>query len=632
MENTKLIKRLNVRNIGKIYRGSEEAPMRIPNYQRAYAWAKDEISDYISDLLNLEAFRAKGEPRTHFMGGIVAYEEEKEDNFPQKIHYIVDGQQRLITFQITLAIIREEYKTLKKRFERNKNTDYSRRTNNKIEELEGFFEFKFTTTLGDDKKVDILQASPMDQPVLQKILSGEEQKEDFTSESHQLIKSARNKIRKDLVRSLKQRAESDEGYFGSLGVLLDCVKYDCNVIYIVCPNLDDAYELFQVLNDRGKSLTDGDLLRAYTFQEANKYNEHHTYHQALTTSWNEILSSTEGQVKQFLEQYLRMVTGERPQKKQLYRQLQELVFSKDQKEIETIQGQSEGDTRVAKIKYRVSDLRKYNQVFLKLVDADWPYEVLHQSIEDYGKYRLELLVRVLELKNFSILLAAHEKLEQPKFRDLLFIIEKFFFRYRTICGGSTDRIGNVFGRHANRILDDNYNVEVLKQDLRELIEDDATDHTFKSQLRLNLTFKNDKVKQRIRYFLIFLEDHRKFFKDGVSKSEQRIDKSMIYPVEKSNSIEHIYPQNPASNLQDPNIENHESGRDLTNCLGNLTFLGKDENTSLGNKPYLEKKPTFAVSKVWLNQHLADKYDIWSAENILDREKWLLEKATKVFQV
>ena len=636
MRDGKLIKHHYVRNIEQIYRGSEHAPMRIPDYQRAYAWSTDEIDDYINDLLSLKSSRERGDLRKHFMGGIVVYEEEKEGNYPEKLHKIVDGQQRLVTFQITLAVIREEYKLLLVGFERTKNAQFIQRTKNKISELESFFRFSFITSLGDDKEVEILKASPMDHSVFQKILNNEEKLEDLTSVSHRLIRSARDKIRKNLVRVLKPNPRNDEEYFKSLGNLLDSVKDDCKVIYIVCPNRDDAYELFQVLNDRGKSLTDGDLLRAYTFQEADRYSAHETPHQSLSEYWNEILSGKEGQVKQFLEQYFRMVIGTKPQKKQLYRQFQDLVFEQDKKEVESIEGQSEEEAsrkQVGKITDRVSDLRGHNRVFLKLTDGDWPFENLHQSIEDYDRYRLELLIRVLELKNVSILLAAREKLEQPKFRELLFILEKFFFRYRTICGGSADQVGNVFGRHANRIFNNNYDVEILKQDLKKLINDDAADETFKEQLRLNLIFKdNGRVKQRIRYFLIFLEDHRKLFQDGVPKGERKVDKSIIYPVERSNSVEHIYPQTPRAGNEDPYIKESESGRDLVNCLGNLTFLGRDGNTTLGNKPYHEKKSGFAESKVWLNTHLIEKYDVWDAENILDREKWLLEQATKVFRI
>src|SRR5690606_28371748 len=116
------------------------------------------------------------------------------------------------------------------------------------------------------------------------------------------LRKARNKIDRELVTLCKNESGSNEEYFEKLGVLLECIKTDCQVIYIVCPNLNDAYELFQVLNDRGKSLTDGDLLRAHTFKLVGEANGLASDTEELRLYWDEILSDSDANVKQFLEQ------------------------------------------------------------------------------------------------------------------------------------------------------------------------------------------------------------------------------------------------------------------------------------------------------------------------------------------
>jgi uncharacterized protein with ParB-like and HNH nuclease domain len=179
MSTARLIKKpITFRTMGKILSGSEEAPMEIPDYQRTYSWGSDEIDDFISDLLELKKLRDDGERRTHFLGGIVAYEEETEVNFPQKIHYIVDGQQRLVTLQIALALIWQEYEELLKRFTRLSNTEYEKRTIKKIETIKSFFEYSFTDTLGDEHSVPILTASSIDHPVLEKVFRNEDKPQD----------------------------------------------------------------------------------------------------------------------------------------------------------------------------------------------------------------------------------------------------------------------------------------------------------------------------------------------------------------------------------------------------------------------------------------------------------------------
>jgi hypothetical protein len=427
---------------------------------------------------------------------------------------------------------------------------------------------------------------------------------------------------------MKEDGATDQDYFENLGILLDCVKEDCHAIYIVCSNLDDAYELFQVLNDRGKSLTDGNLLRAYTFQEMHKLDKSRKYYDSLRPYWDEILSYPDGSIKHFLEQYLRAETGQKAQKKQLYRQYQTEIFEKDQTSLEKNNEDLTQSDRREGIRDRVAHMRDQYRIFAKLADGQWPYETIPHVIEEYDKYRLYLLVKTLGLKNISILMAAHEKLDQKIFRDLVYLIERFFFRYRTICKGSADTIGNTFGDHANRIMQGTFDVSAFKKHLNSLIVADAPDETFKEQLRLTLMYKDSNVKQRIKYFLVFLEDHRKLYQDGVKKGNRKIDKTTLPVIEKSTSLEHIYPQKPTT--KDDTIIKHESRGDLTNCLGNLTFLGRDDNTSLGNKPYSAKKKEFLAGNIWLNRQTAQQYDKWTAENILARETWLLEQAVKLF--
>ncbi len=41
---------------------------------------------------------------------------------------------------------------------------------------------------------------------------------------------------------------------------------DCTVIYMAADTRSEAYQIFQVLNDRGVQLTDGDMLRARTLE------------------------------------------------------------------------------------------------------------------------------------------------------------------------------------------------------------------------------------------------------------------------------------------------------------------------------------------------------------------------------
>jgi hypothetical protein len=81
-----------------LYDGGEK--YKIPRYQRPYSWTNDQVSDLWSDLISGEST---------FLGSFVFnYEKYEEDNFVE----VIDGQQRLISLTILMAVIRDKYKEL----------------------------------------------------------------------------------------------------------------------------------------------------------------------------------------------------------------------------------------------------------------------------------------------------------------------------------------------------------------------------------------------------------------------------------------------------------------------------------------------------------------------------------------
>jgi len=228
-------------------------------------------------------------------------------------------------------------------------------------------------------------------------------------------------------------------------------------------------------------------------------------------------------------------------------------------------------------------------------------------------------------------MASAQKQNQSQFRELVFVIEKFFFRYITICDSDPDNVGKVFGKFANKILLGTFVMNDFKEELKTLIKDDANDEKFKSQLRLKLVYQETgKIKQIIRYFLIYIEHHRKIIDPTLSKGGRKVIKTPVHIVARSSSVEHIYPQNPIT--YDIDISEDKSRGDLTNCLGNLTFLSSTDNSSMGNVDYGAKKLLFKDSVIWLNQQIAQKYSNWTANAIIEHENWLIEMALKIFKL
>ena len=73
----------------------------IPEYQRGYAWTKDQLEDLLNDLSDVEFIKE------HYAGTITLIKSGQEQiGITNLTKYdIVDGQQRLTTFHLLLASI-----------------------------------------------------------------------------------------------------------------------------------------------------------------------------------------------------------------------------------------------------------------------------------------------------------------------------------------------------------------------------------------------------------------------------------------------------------------------------------------------------------------------------------------------
>ena len=80
---------------------SEEFWFVIPQYQRPYVWQEDNIQELIDDLYY--AFENKGSSE-YFLGALVL-KRTKEKEFRE--YEILDGQQRLTTLTMMIAVLRD---------------------------------------------------------------------------------------------------------------------------------------------------------------------------------------------------------------------------------------------------------------------------------------------------------------------------------------------------------------------------------------------------------------------------------------------------------------------------------------------------------------------------------------------
>ena len=90
------------------------------------------------------------------------------------------------------------------------------------------------------------------------------------------------------------------------------------------------------------------------------------------------------------------------------------------------------------------------------------------------------------------------------------------------------------------------------------------------------------------------------------------EKFKNYRITSKNSVEHIYPQNPENETQNPKL----AAEDL-NSFGNLVLLSVSQNSEYSNKPFSVKKSMF--------QEKRDSYDTLKSFYIFSNDEWDKDK-------
>ncbi|MBL8157090.1 MAG: DUF262 domain-containing protein [Anaerolineae bacterium] len=217
------------RTVRELLKGVKYA---IDYYQREYKWQDEQIRELIDDLSGkfLEEYqpdhsrgKVGGYPH-YFLGSIII---TKKDN----TNYIVDGQQRLTSLTLLLIFLR--------------NLQNGREDQVNIDELifsEKFGEKSFN--LHVDERLPCMEALFADKPF------------DLTNWPESVVNIYRryHAIEESFPEELRQQA---------LPYFIDWLLENVHLIEITAFSDDDAYTVFETMNDRGLRLTPTEMLKGY---------------------------------------------------------------------------------------------------------------------------------------------------------------------------------------------------------------------------------------------------------------------------------------------------------------------------------------------------------------------------------
>lgn len=219
---------------------------RIPYYQRAYVWGKDEISELIDDVSYASEHNPDGQ---YFLGSMVlrtATQTQPGVSFEE--HELLDGQQRLTTLMLMLACIRDR--------------EVDENLENACRKMLYQKESSWENIPGRNRLVYEIR-DDVGEFIERHV---KEDRGSLGTDLADIAKSTNVSLANMAACMLTVHASFDDRErFPSVGDFGRFVKFLLNnvlLIYVATEDLDDAFRLFTILNDRGIPLSNSDILKA----------------------------------------------------------------------------------------------------------------------------------------------------------------------------------------------------------------------------------------------------------------------------------------------------------------------------------------------------------------------------------
>lgn len=223
--------------IRKIF--SNEFNFTIPLYQRPYSWTTEQAGELLDDLISFigsDISVTIDALSPYFLGSIVLIKDEAQPDAE-----VVDGQQRLTTLTLLLSALRH---TITTPAYANAMMDYLYQEGKPLEGTPNRYRLTLRERDAEFFRTHVQDAGNFTK--LKKLNAG------------QLSDSQQN-IQANATLFLEQLGDMPEAQRVRLAQFI--IK-NCLLVVVSTPDLDSAYRIFSILNDRGLDLSHSDILKS----------------------------------------------------------------------------------------------------------------------------------------------------------------------------------------------------------------------------------------------------------------------------------------------------------------------------------------------------------------------------------
>ncbi len=560
---------------------------RIPEYQRPYIWGRDEIDDLLDDL----SFAHDKKPDQEYFLGSFVYQSKKAGSTPGQEfdeNDLLDGQQRMTTLLMLFACIRDlsdnpKVKTSCQRsiFQEGDDIDeIPERTRIAFairHEVQNFVDDFVKAEGGTNRKAEL-----------------EELSDKSSDPSVKNMARAILKMREDLA---DKNASTDRPL--DLDSFIRFIRNRLLMIYVATEDLEDAFRLFTILNDRGVPLRNSDILKSQNLGALTNDREKEKY----AKLWEEAEGELGDDFDRFLN-HLRTILLKDKARLNLLDEFEHKIYNPREKE------KSTGELKP-------SLLSKGKETF-ELVECYLKHynQLLGGNNYDQtgGSFEFDNLIKVM--------------LTGLPSTDWLPSLMRYFdrFRYKRLLDFLI-QLDNQFSSDWIAQYTPTARIERMNNIIRTIESAGSADEVFSvddpfrallgfnfDEDGFNRTIETAVYKRRYTRYLLLKLDYL------YADHSNRMSLETL-------SVEHVLPQNPKPDSHWCKDFTEEQRQQWTDRLGNLVLITTQKNTSQGNLDYADKKARYFEKRITTcpNSLRVLKNDRWTPVELDANHKSVLSK-------
>ncbi|CAM1359054.1 conserved hypothetical protein [Tenacibaculum litopenaei] len=531
----------------------------IPEYQRSYVWNTDNINDLLDDLW----YAFKNKPYDEYFLGSLVLKKTSETKFNE--FEVLDGQQRLTTFFMFMAVLRDVaidddlkeacHDRIFQKANKFKKIPERIRLIYKIRDNVETFINDYVLENGGSNKTDDLKESSKNKNI---------------SISH--MANAILTISKFFSNKSSTEIENFGEFIAEKPVF----------IYVSTESMEDAFRMFTILNNRGVPLTNADILKSINIGFIEN-SEQEKYAQI----WENIESDLGGDFDRFLS-FIRTIKVKEKARLNLLDEFNENIYTKNKlekgkKTVELIQKHKVNYDKVITFKEDINLENEYKNLLtimqIGLPSTDWiPSLLLY-----FDKFKKENIFHFLEKLEYKFSSDWINQLTPTKRIDNLNSILKAIEKYQT----------------SNDLLKDQEIFAVDKTELKRRLSGKVYGRRFARYILL-------KYEYLLGDNTVHLSDYNTISVEHVLPQNPKLDSQWIKDFSEDERNEWTHK---LSNLVLISKRKNSS-------LSNLDFTEK-------NRRYFKGRiDVFPSNKIF------QTYNRWNTEILTERQKTMTEKLIK----